>query len=63
MLEMLLNIDMSCGFCRKLNVENGAKIPKCCKCCRILTCFVDSAKHQILQMEQGFPNIANGTEY
>ena len=50
MLKMFLNIDMSCGFCRTLNVANGVEIQKCCKCCGILICSVDSAKHQILEM-------------
>ena len=43
MLQMLQNIDMSCGICKRSNVADVAEIPECCKCHRILICPVDFA--------------------
>ena len=63
MLEMLLNIDMSCGFYKKSINADVAEISKCCKCCRILICLVDFGKHQMLEIWWRFQNVANVSGY
>ena len=44
MLQMLRDIDMSCGFWKTSNAGNMVGIPKCCKCCRILKGVVESER-------------------
>ena len=61
--KMLQNIDLFSGLYKASNVSNVAGIPKYNKCCRILICLVDFMEHQMVQMMQGFENVADVAEY
>ena len=63
MLEMLQNIDLSCGFCRTANITKVAVIQKCCECCKLLMCLVDFAEYQIMVMLYRFQNVGKVAEY